>query len=177
MLDASITCAVSGPGVLVSSAPPARGPGGSSGEVLGRVGEDESQPAEAAASLSSCQMSPKGWKNRSGLGVLHRARLLAALQIFQKKSKKCTRLGSPVLALGQHPQHPRLGTLANRVAQGAGMGTVAQCLLQSLVPFAPLSAAGELHQYEALPASPILIPFLPIAESHPDRSVMGDTKN
>lgn len=62
------------------------------------MGGDESQPAEAAASLSSCQMSPKGWKNRSGLGVLHRARLLAALQISREKSKKCTRLGSSPLA-------------------------------------------------------------------------------
>lgn len=128
------------PGVPAGSALPARSPKDPSGEILGRVGGDERRSAGATASLSSCQMSLKGWKNRLGLGMLRKARLRAALQLFREKSKKCTRLGSPVLPPGRQPRRPGLGAPASGVAQGAGMGmeTVAGCSPQSPVPFGPL---------------------------------------
>lgn len=120
MSDAGIASATAGPGDPGKLGTMGRGSRGVPGGRCWRGwGGDERRPAGPAASLSSCQMSPKGWKNRSGLGVLRGARLPAALQLFPEKSKKCTRLGSPVLP----PQLPGLTPSIGGPGKQGGMGS------------------------------------------------------
>lgn len=81
---------------LVLLVMPARGPGGPSGEVQGKVGGDE-RPAGAAASLSSCQMSLKGWKNR--LGRASKGQAPGGTSAIPREIQKMHRLGKPCAPL------------------------------------------------------------------------------
>lgn len=87
---------------LVRSVMPARGPGGPSGEVLGKVGGDERRPAGAAASLSSCQMSLKGWKNR--LGRASKGQAPGGTSAIPGEIQKMHTLGKPCAP--PPPPHP-----------------------------------------------------------------------
>lgn len=89
---------------LVQSVMPARGPRGPSGEVLGKVGGDE-RPAGAAASLSSCQMSLKGWKNR--LGRAWKGQAPGGTSAIPGEIQKMHMLGKPWAPLpAPHPAPP-----------------------------------------------------------------------
>lgn len=99
MLHAGVACAAS---ALVRSVMPARGPGGPSGEVLGKVGGDERRPAGAAASLSSCQMSLKGWKNR--LGRASKGQAPGGTSAIPGEIQKMHTLGKPCAP--PPPPHP-----------------------------------------------------------------------
>lgn len=128
---------------LVHSVMPARGPRGPSGEVLGKVGGDE-RPAGAAASLSSCQMSLKGWKNR--LGRAWKGQAPGGTSAIPGEIQKMHTLGKPWAPLPPpHPTPPpALMLWVGGPGKWGGTGSWHGCgdsgtvLSKSLGPFAPL---------------------------------------
>lgn len=134
---------------LVRSVMPARGPGGPRGKVLGKVGGDE-RPAGTAASLSNCQMSLKGWKNR--LGRASKGQAPGGTSAIPGEIQKMHTLGKPCAP--PPPPHPTpppapmpwVGGSGKWGGTGSwhGCGDSGIVLSRKLRPFCPsLLAPGE----------------------------------